>query len=292
MEICESEQQINQSHLQNLTSASAEPRFPRWTRQEILVLIQAKMAEEKKGRKNRIFHGKNSNSVHETKWVSISSHCKRNGVNKEAVQCRKRWCTLSRDYKKIREYERSNQRDNQQQQQSFWVLRSDLRREFNLPGFFDRELYGLLDKAFGCKETDFDVVKQEEEDVVESPTVIPSPVPTRNTMRTSTSPNLGGADGRSEEPLTMADEKDSAPNVTSLKRTRESSEEDCHRSHNLRHRVLSILERNGRALSSHIESHNLNCQLDRNQRNEEVQSLVGVLGKLADALGRIADKLD
>lgn len=44
-------------------------------------------------------------------------------------------------------------------------------------------------------------------------------------------------------------------------------------------------------IQAQIEAHNLNSQLDRTQRKEQGESLVGVLGKLAEALGKIAEKL-
>jgi hypothetical protein len=40
-----------------------------------------------------------------------------------------------------------------------------------------------------------------------------------------------------------------------------------------------------------LETQDLNCQLDREQRKDQANSLVLVLGRLADALGSIADKL-
>lgn len=55
--------------------------------------------------------------------------------------------------------------------------------------------------------------------------------------------------------------------------------------------LIQILERNSRALMNHVEAQNVNHRLDREQRKEHGDSLVIVLGKVADALGRIADKL-
>lgn len=60
---------------------------------------------------------------------------------------------------------------------------------------------------------------------------------------------------------------------------------------NPEHKLVEALEKNGRLLSSQLEAQNTNLQLDREQRNEHVNSLITVLNKLADALGRIADKL-
>lgn len=56
-------------------------------------------------------------------------------------------------------------------------------------------------------------------------------------------------------------------------------------------RMIEILEKSSRMLAAQLEAQNINCQLDRDQRKDEANSLLNVLGKLADALGRIADKL-
>lgn len=56
-------------------------------------------------------------------------------------------------------------------------------------------------------------------------------------------------------------------------------------------RLIEILERNSRILTAQLEAQNINCQLDRDQRKDQSNSLLIVLGKLADALGKIADKL-
>lgn len=59
----------------------------------------------------------------------------------------------------------------------------------------------------------------------------------------------------------------------------------------LQSQLLEVLEQNGRMVSEQLESQNTNFQLDREQRRDHVNTLVVVLSKLADALGRIADKL-
>lgn len=60
---------------------------------------------------------------------------------------------------------------------------------------------------------------------------------------------------------------------------------------NMQHKLIQALENNGRLLSSHLEAQNTNFQLDREQRKDHINSLVQVLNKLADAFGKIADKL-
>lgn len=60
---------------------------------------------------------------------------------------------------------------------------------------------------------------------------------------------------------------------------------------NLPNQLIEVLEQNSRMLIAQFEAQNTNCQLDRDQRRDHTDTLVGVLGKLADALDRIADKL-
>jgi hypothetical protein len=56
-------------------------------------------------------------------------------------------------------------------------------------------------------------------------------------------------------------------------------------------KLIEIVDRNTRMVTAQLEAQNLNCQLDREQRKDQANSLVLVLGRLADAIGRIADKL-
>ncbi|KAI3929552.1 hypothetical protein MKX01_025720 [Papaver californicum] len=120
------------------------PRLPRWTRHEILVLIQGKKVAENRVRRGRTGTGSSSafgSNPLEPKWASVSTYCKRHGVNRGPVQCRKRWSNLAGDFKKIKEWESQILEETE----SFWVMRNDLRRERKLPGFFDREVYDILD---------------------------------------------------------------------------------------------------------------------------------------------------
>ena len=122
-------------------------RHPRWTRQETFVLIQGKKIAE-----NRVRRGRRSSSAFgsdqvEPKWDSVSSYCRRHGVDRGPVQCRKRWSNLVGDFKKIKTWESEARGD----ADSFWVMRNDFRRGRKLPGFFDREVYDVLDgRAFSA----------------------------------------------------------------------------------------------------------------------------------------------
>ena len=60
---------------------------------------------------------------------------------------------------------------------------------------------------------------------------------------------------------------------------------------NLQGQLIEILDRSSQMVAAQLEAQNQNCELDREQRKDQANSLVLVLGRLADALGRIADKL-
>lgn len=116
-------------------------RHPRWTRQETLFLIEGKKVAEDRGLKGRRSSSIFGSEQYEPKWDSVSSYCRKRGVNRGPVQCRKRWSNLVCDFRKIKMWESQVQGVNE----SFWTMRSDLRRDRRLPGFFDQEVYDVLE---------------------------------------------------------------------------------------------------------------------------------------------------
>lgn len=301
------------------------PRLPRWTRQEILVLIQGKRVAETRARRGRTAGLPFGSGQVEPKWASVSSYCKRHGVNRGPVQCRKRWSNLAGDYKKIKEWESQVKEETD----SFWVMRNDLRRERKLPGFFDKEVYDILDSGSAgapetaglalalapatgpCPATEdadeggglidtgrsaaedglFSDFEQEESgrspEKVEAPVHAPIPISEKQYQ-----PVLRGFQGQgttNEKPPPLNPEIGST-SQEGRKRRRFATEED-EETISLQNQLVDVLEKNGKLLSSQLEAQNANFQLDREQRKDDSSSLIGVLNKLADALGRIADKL-
>lgn len=143
----------------NGAAAVRPPRLPRWTRQEILVLIEGKRTVESRG-KGRFGPGRlvGPAGPAEPKWASVSAYCRRHGVDRGPVQCRKRWSNLAGDFKKIKEWE-----GGRGPKESFWAMRNDLRRERRLPGFFDREVFEILDGAAAAADREEEVAAAEEE---------------------------------------------------------------------------------------------------------------------------------
>lgn len=280
-------------------------RHPRWSRHETLFLIEAKMVEEAKWSKvkeerERGIETARANS--DSKWLSISHYCERLGVVRSAAQCRKRWCNLSADYKRIRDWQSLRGK------QSFWLMGSDARKDNKLPGCFDREVFESLDKTLGkhpcvAPEIIFDSGRQGIDDGLFSDIEHPlaeedisvSPV---KEMESPPIESLTPTQGVYEEKFIdekfrmdvcddVCEEKPSVLAGTRKKRKRPSVCE----SDDFRGELFALLENNSKILTAHVDSQNLNSHLDRTQRKEHAESLVGVLGKLADALGKIADKL-
>ena len=105
----------------------------------------------------------------EPKWATVAAYCRRHGVGRGPVQCRKRWSNLASDYKKIKDWE--TRRVAEKSEESFWAMRNDRRRERKLPGFFDREVYDILDSSAAPEE------EEEEDTAVTAPAPAPVPEP-------------------------------------------------------------------------------------------------------------------
>lgn len=273
-------------------SAGRTSRLPRWTRQEILVLVQGKTAHER---------GLSSpQSSAEPKWSAVSAYCQRHGVDRGPLQCRKRWSNLACDFKKIKKWEREGGGG---ASPSFWEMRSDLRRERKLPGFFDREVFELMDgAAVGVEREEEEVVfdsgrsaredglfsDNEEEDNEEEE--LPLLVTPLSEKKYQPFGNEHSHPGNSNDKQQTDNNPEKGSSSWEAQKRRRTSEEGLEGT-NIENKLIQVLERNGKIISDHLEAQNINCQLDRDQRKDQVDGLVGILTKLADALGRIADKL-
>ncbi|PHT81521.1 hypothetical protein T459_14536 [Capsicum annuum] len=290
-------------------------------------------SDGKKVAENRIRRGRTGSlefgsAQVEPKWASVSSYCKKHGVNRGPVQCRKRWSNLAGDFKKIKEWESQIKEETE----SFWLMRNDLRREKKLPGFFDREVYDILDRGTGSGNGDEEEglvlalgssgVAEESEVLFDSgksaaagddglfsdfeplqdevgatshedfPPInqLPIPAPTpiseqKHQPLSQVSPTQGTS--HQKQPIR---EPDIGSGQEGRKRKRDDSDAD-EESSNLQRHLVRALERNGKMVSTQLEAQNMHFQKDREQRKDHVDNLVAVLNKLADALGRIADKL-
>ncbi|XP_066345118.1 trihelix transcription factor ASR3-like isoform X4 [Miscanthus floridulus] len=311
-------------------------RLPRWTRQEILVLIEGKRVVERSGRgrgRGRV-RGAEGASAEPTKWAAVAEYCRRHGVDRGPVQCRKRWSNLAGDYKKIWEWERGYAA---RKEASFWAMRNDARRERRLPGFFDREVYDILEgrgtagNAVAAVLEDVEEGKEEEgkavlhtagrgvqgsglfsssedEDDQEDDAATPSPTPTPTpaqtpapaavavpipavTEKTTGVPRHASSEqGTSKEKQTEQITEDS-PVQCGQKRQRSDDNDSGRATTSLQGQLVEILDRSSQMVAAQLEAQNINSRLDREQRKDQVSSLLGVLDKVADALYRIADKL-
>ncbi|CAL5027782.1 unnamed protein product [Urochloa decumbens] len=319
-------------------------RLPRWTRQEILVLIEGKRVVERSGRgrgRGRAARaagagaaGDGGGGAEPTKWAAVAEYCRRHGVDRGPVQCRKRWSNLAGDYKKIREWERAAAAAGEA---SFWAMRNDARRERRLPGFFDREVYEILEgravaptgnaaaaarpvavdveskaevaaaigggrgaEAAGLFSSSEDEDDQEDDAATPSPTATPIATPVATPAPAAFPVSEKTADVPRQESSEQGTSKRKQPeqitedSPAQCGQKRQRSEDDTSgqaATTSLQGQLVEILDRSSQMVAAQLEAQNTNSRLDREQRKDQVGSLLGVLGKVADALYRIADKL-
>ncbi|GFP89429.1 hypothetical protein PHJA_001086500 [Phtheirospermum japonicum] len=256
------------------------PRHPRWTQQETLVLIEGKRVVEgrgRKGRKSSSVFGPDNNV--EPKWDAVSTHCRRNGVDRGPVQCRKRWSNLLSDFKKIKAWDSKVKGKDE----CFWTMRSDLRRENKLPGFFDRDVYDVLDggRVFtNAPEHQLALVtiSVEEDNGDEIDGVEAEDDEDDENTEFERDANVGKEKVETDDKTTSE-----IPSPVPI------SEVKCRASHQAY--TNQALERNTNLLNAQLEEQKMNCRLDREQKKEQYDSLMAALSKITDALEKIANKL-
>lgn len=233
----------------------------RWTKHESLVLVAAKSKELDKSLDSTA-RGVDASDV---KWVTIFQYCKELGVERDASQCRKRWHSLYKDYKKIKDYEKLHGG-------SYWAMTAEQRREQKLASSFEHEVFEVLDNY--CKKLPAISAKVTSEAAVagkEEMDVLVDEVEGLGNPASSEECGLGNSTDvtgcpKVEESLTKRKKR---------KRRPESIEE----------KLLAALESTSRNLQ-------LQLRHDRELRIEEGKGLMTLLDKLLTSVGRIADALE
>ncbi|KAK6920445.1 Myb/SANT-like DNA-binding domain 4 [Dillenia turbinata] len=306
---------------------SKTPRHPRWTRQETFVLIQGKNMAENRYRKGRRSISALGSEQPEPKWDSVSSYCKQHGVSRGPIQCRKRWSNLIGDFKKIKTWE-SQIVD---KAESFWIMRNDLRKEKKLPGFFDKEVYDVLDgrassgleypltlvtvasdgnNGSGANPAALGEEEEEAEAVFDSGRhALPEDGLFSEFENSGQEDNGGSPEKETAEtgfftrgipaPLPISgttNERDQGPNpwqesISGEGWKRRRLSPERCQDSHLEDKLIKVLERNNQIINAQLEVQKENSKMDRDQRKDHNDSLVAALSKLTDALARIADKL-
>ncbi|KAG5230408.1 trihelix transcription factor [Salix suchowensis] len=249
----------------------AKTRHPRWTKQETFVLIEGKRGVENQFQRSRRSNSALGSDQIESKWDSVSSYCTQHGI--------KTW-----------ESQRMNEAE------SFWMMRNELRRERKLPSFFDKEVYHVLDGRVITTDaipldkaaTAEDEEKEEHDD-------------TESNFDSSQCARAGHGlflewEQSGQEKIYWSSKKETTA-TGNLRKTQanplpiSSGKDRCLGRGRKGDRLITVLGRNMSMLNSQLEAQNINCQLDREQRNDHNDSLARALSKLTDAIVKIADKL-
>ncbi|KAL9256910.1 Trihelix transcription factor ASR3-like protein [Drosera capensis] len=299
-------------------------RHPRWTREETLVLIKGKDLVENGDRKSHRFCSAFGSDHAEPKWDMISSYCRQHGVNRGSVQCRKRWSNLTGGFRKIRAWESRLKGD---QEESFWGLMSDFRKERKLPATFDRHVYDVLDgKAMAVEPVSLalvavrddgnNVYEDMDEDEGEGEDGEAAfengeehSKPEDDLSSDLQEPGIQEANRGSEKervvdgthtdnmstPLPNSgvskETRPDSPGKSSMKWKKQKLSPGVCEKDDMKKEIFKVLDANSKMIKEQLEIHNNNWTLDREQRKEDSKSLAAALNKLAEAIGKIADKL-
>ncbi|KAK3166390.1 hypothetical protein QOZ80_1AG0045150 [Eleusine coracana subsp. coracana] len=269
-------------------ASTPRSRLPRWTRHETLVLIQARRAMERHGPAVRP----------RPKWAAVSAYCRRHGVERGPMQCRKRWGNLSWDLKKIVAWEGKAQHE-PSSMSSFWDMRGEERRARQLPSSFDREVYDAI--VGGAAALPDHLGEEEMDGVYEQPPIMAVPISARRYE-----PPPASSEHECSNPVTVSDKKGggaaSDKNSTSQQDAGgEFKDSDATfvagaadqgaspppATVSIGKQVIEALERGNVAMMQHLEVQKSHWDADREQRT----ALLAAFNRLGDAVTRIADKL-
>nr|XP_043608750.1 trihelix transcription factor ASR3-like [Erigeron canadensis] len=122
-----------------------------WTLEETMVLIEAKKLDEQRRMLKNNPNAQSTSSTMkpsssgELRWKWIEEHCWKKGCLRSQNQCNDKWDNLMRDFKKIREYERrNNDNEDDTNKKSYWTMDKIERKNNNLPTNMLPQLYHAL----------------------------------------------------------------------------------------------------------------------------------------------------
>ncbi|KAL5564804.1 hypothetical protein UlMin_027968 [Ulmus minor] len=270
-------------------------RLPRWSVRETLILIEGKRVADITVKSGQKCSSKNF----ELEWDLVSSYCKRHGVERNSVQCRKKWANVHVDFRKIKRWEESVR--TKEEVESFWTMRNDKRKAKRLPAF-ERQVYNVLDgtttyqPALTTIPPDSHSPKGNEVEEEQHETVCGN-AQLEQSKRKGKEPMVQDSPG--DKVTTPAPGRmNENPTDSSTRREHVLQEAQKWRRTSLDRRELvnwdqfiRVLERNSNMLNIQLEAQNMNSQLDREQQKEHHQSLVAALSNLTHALTSIAEKL-
>ncbi|KAL6495009.1 hypothetical protein OROGR_030928 [Orobanche gracilis] len=229
-------------------------------------------------------------------------------IERGAVQCRKRWNNILSDFKKIKTWD-STEGD---EGGYFWAMRSDSRRERRLPGFFDREVYEILDGKDFATTPEYQLAlvtvsvdedngdgmdgaddAQYDEDEMEGGDRDGSFSDIEKDASEDIRRNVGTTGDKKEgipSPVPISEKKRHDWFQEGMKRRRMPSSSDC-RNANVDDSFIKALERNTDLMKAQLEERKMNRRLAREEKKEQHESLMTTLGKIADALEKITNRL-
>lgn len=129
---------------QLITSQSTRSHVtPRWTLNEMLVLVREKWAAENEILCSTCIQSNGGSD----KWHNVSNRCKTSQISRTASQCRKKWESLFSNYKKIKDW------DFHRHTQPYRNTSPNAKKQHKLPFYMEQELFDAMDANLGKRPT-------------------------------------------------------------------------------------------------------------------------------------------
>ncbi|KAJ3678230.1 hypothetical protein LUZ60_002033 [Juncus effusus] len=287
-------------------------RMPRWTKSEILVLIKSKRHVETpggcyvstRGRPITSSAAASPGQAAPPKWLAVSSACAEQGVQRGPTQCRKRWGNLSAAFRKIKEYEGYRKHVEKEEggdgNREYWKMEMEERKRKGLPGRFDRAVFQAMDGddvVDRVQEREDDVEMESDEEALKGgadvagmgPALSPIPI----SMRRFEPFQDGSSDPEMESEKQPEETSDkSSPQKEGLKRKRSHSFHTEEKEIRSTEKLIQTLERGTRLIAAQLDANNIQAQLDRDLRRQEMDKLLKVFNRIADSVEKIARKFE
>ncbi|XP_047956259.1 trihelix transcription factor ASR3-like isoform X3 [Salvia hispanica] len=165
-----------------------------------MILIEAKRMDDERRMKRLGDAAKPA----ELRWKWVEDYCWRRGCFRSQNQCNDKWDNLMRDFKKIREFERREERN------SYWKMERSERKDSNLPSNMLLQIYEALVAAVerkgqptGVEKSTGQFLHSTVHPMLRSPMIPQSPaaqpLPTLDSGSQSKRRRLGGGEGEGGE---------------------------------------------------------------------------------------------
>ncbi|KAG6553486.1 hypothetical protein Mapa_004398 [Marchantia paleacea] len=257
-------------------------RSKNWEPWEVYLLIQAKKVEWERHEANPTRDRYSENSA--LRWKKIEEFMKSQHVNRDSSACKNRWDATVAEYKLVKDW------DLKPGNRPFQSLSPQERKQASLPSYFDIKSRELLDSFLGGR-----AYKAPPHSL---PFLIGAEVDEKETTRAG---ETSAAKTKYGQCFTKGEDIDQGSSGKKRRKASQGLAGVMAAFQDLSSRIMRIeRENSGRAKEAHemakdaheLEKRKFEFQLRKIEREDErADKFVGVLGQIAEAFHKVADKM-